>query len=509
MTNPSTRSLLTRMLEESSLVARVRELDGPTLGRIIRHIGLEDAGEIVSLASTEQLTDVFDEDLWVAARPGQDETFDPDRFALWLEILMESGERFVADKLTELSEDLVTLGLQQQVFVINIDELAVEMSERHRDVDLVEKALESCLYEEIGEYRIIARRHDGWDAILAILLALDQFHHAYLQRLLSRCCYASTEFIEDNGGLYEVLTAEEMLEGDAAAEREDRRARSGYVAPSDAASFLGLPRVTSLAEATSSEDRDPVTRAYFRSVVTAPARTTKQVRTNPDSASRDRFALLLRETGIVEPTAPLLLKGAPDDPAARFQRSIASLRIEDGALYGQRMEELAYLANVLVAGSSFAGRTFRPIEAAEASLAICNLGLEHLRSSSADADDQLVRHQCADRLFRVGWHLTFWRVSMATARRLERFLAAHEAEGASVALRTVRSAVKDQKPWRILPKLDAIEGFLSEDGPTCLEHLLDRCPTIPSPHCGPGRVRSFIATASQVELAKNLFDALA
>ena len=50
----------------------------------------------------------------------------------------------------------------------------------------------------------------------------------------------STDYIEDNGGLYEVLTSDETFEADVAGDREDRRAEKGHVAPSSAAAFLKL-----------------------------------------------------------------------------------------------------------------------------------------------------------------------------------------------------------------------------------------------------------------------------
>ena len=39
------------------------------------------------------------------------------------------------------------------------------------------------------------------------------------------------EHIEDNGGLYEVLTTEEQVLSDVASDREERRKDAGYVAP--------------------------------------------------------------------------------------------------------------------------------------------------------------------------------------------------------------------------------------------------------------------------------------
>ena len=95
---PASTQLLMRILERPGLVAAVRELPGAVLGQLIDRIGLEDAGELVALASTEQLERVFDDDLWRAERAGGDETFRPERFALWLRVMFEAGEVIPLDQ---------------------------------------------------------------------------------------------------------------------------------------------------------------------------------------------------------------------------------------------------------------------------------------------------------------------------------------------------------------------------------------------------------------------------
>lgn len=60
----------------------------------------------MALATTEQLRQVFDEDLWASAGPGLDPTLDPQRFALWLEVMLEAGEAATAAQLAELPEEL-------------------------------------------------------------------------------------------------------------------------------------------------------------------------------------------------------------------------------------------------------------------------------------------------------------------------------------------------------------------------------------------------------------------
>jgi Family of unknown function (DUF6178) len=52
-----------RILEQPELVSAVRELPAPVLSKLIDRIGLEDSGELVALATTEQLERMFD-DTW-------------------------------------------------------------------------------------------------------------------------------------------------------------------------------------------------------------------------------------------------------------------------------------------------------------------------------------------------------------------------------------------------------------------------------------------------------------
>jgi len=126
----SPRQLLARILDEPSLVATVQNLPPRTLGRLINRVGLEDSSEIISLATTEQIKQIFDDDLWKSDRPRSDEAFDADRFALWLEVMLEAGEGFVAQKLLELPEDMVTLALHRHLLVLDMDQRRAEMEDR-------------------------------------------------------------------------------------------------------------------------------------------------------------------------------------------------------------------------------------------------------------------------------------------------------------------------------------------------------------------------------------------
>lgn len=399
---PRPRDLLARLLQEPQLVTTVRSLEPPVFAKVVRHIGLEDSGEFLSMATSEQLGRALDEDVWQSECPGGDEVFALERFVLWLEILVEVGDGFAAERLIELPDELLTLGFHRQVLVIDIDALAVDMSAAAGEwPEQIEKALDGCLYHEIDQYRIIARRSDGWDSLLAVMLALDSAHHDFLVGLLERCCAASSEYIEDNGGLYDVLTSEEMVEADAAAERSDRRGAAGFIAPSDARAFLALAATTPLVEIVAATAADPVTRMYFRELKPRSASVD-----GPGPGARRPAALrtLLRDAGVLdeEPSPAFLSDGAAStDPAASLREALVELASTDPSLHSRRLEELAFLANVLCAGAEIDGRAYRPFEAAAAVVTIAGEGAEHLGGASS----RVLQAESSVKLFRIGWRL--------------------------------------------------------------------------------------------------------
>ncbi len=401
---PSAGRLLARLVDQPELAAAVRRLEPRALSRVIDRIGLEDAGEIVALATSEQLQGVFDDDLWHSLRPGQDEQFDAERFALWLEIMLEAGAARAADRLIELDDELVTLGLHRNLLVVDMERLTAEMALGGQESEITEKALDSSLHQEMDGYLVIARRHDHWDAILDLLLALDRSHHPYLQRLLERLEHASEGVIEEGGGLHAVLTAGDMLESDAAAAREDRRAADGYISPSQATAFLKLVAATDL-DRLEDEPEDPITGAYFRELVrpraaAAPAPATEQ-------APLDHLVTILQDEEVLAAPRAQLPSGAPETATGLLlQSALASLLELDPVRHARCVQELAYLANVLAAGPGRAGRPFRPAEAAEAALATCTRGLEQLiltRAASAGDATAVLAHLGPVKLFRAGW----------------------------------------------------------------------------------------------------------
>ena len=375
----SSKRLLARLLETPNLPDYVRALPASDLYSLIESVGLEDASELVSFASTEQLVEIFDVDLWKNTRAGEEETFDEERFGLWIEILQEAGDELLASRLADLPEEFLTFALHSQRLVLDLDVLGEDMNalaEEDEDAfERLDKALGDCLGEELDHYRLVARRPEGWDAVLSAVLALDRDHSDLLQRVLRRCAHMSASYIEANDGLYEVLTAAESLADDIAGEREERRAAAGYVAPLAAKSFLALARERMKLGAA----RDPVTKAYFRDL--------KQDfdPTSPGEGVRQLQALV--------PTR------APEARSNALLDGMRALAAADPDKFAERREEIAYLVNVLVAAGTLEGRRVRPVEALRAVVKVHDYvtRINHHEKSSP-----LVTRG-ADELFRLAW----------------------------------------------------------------------------------------------------------
>src|SRR5262245_52082416 len=189
------RGLLDRILNTPSLEHVVPRLRPDLLHRVIQACGLEDCGEIVALATPEQLARVFDLDLWRAARAGRDEQFDADRFGVWLEVLLESGAAAAAQKLAGIDVALVIAGLAQHALVY--DRAAVTPYET-TDGELITfyadaiSVFDDGLTFDVGGYLLVARRAGSWEAIVEGLTSLDAGQPDYFNQEMRGCRSVST-----------------------------------------------------------------------------------------------------------------------------------------------------------------------------------------------------------------------------------------------------------------------------------------------------------------------------
>ena len=128
-----TRSLLNSLIELPDLARTIQALPAQTFASLVRKVGVEDAGELVALATTEQLVQAFDEDLFVSDRAGERESLDVGRFVVWLEVLLEAGDEVAADRGAELDEDFVAHALGGVILVIEEDALRERLDDGDED----------------------------------------------------------------------------------------------------------------------------------------------------------------------------------------------------------------------------------------------------------------------------------------------------------------------------------------------------------------------------------------
>ncbi|MBU4317592.1 MAG: hypothetical protein KKF30_09985 [Proteobacteria bacterium] len=508
--------LLNHILDQPELPAIIRSLDAGVLAKVIHHIGLEDSGEIVSLATADQLKGIFDEDLWQSNAPGKTEAFNADRFGLWLEILLESGSEFAARKVMELDEALVALGFCRLVLVK--DRFAPARPMRDDSLSNEEepmiRTMGGALKQSFDHYLVMAKSHSRWDAVCALLVELNELDDEKLTRLLENCCRISGEQMEDNGGLLNVLSAEEMLEEDLADERDARREEKGFVTPHSASSFLAKTRSTPMNKILGAKTPDPATRAYFAASETASFQATKfQPDTEPpgnkDSENLDLKVISFLQTLQAAEVLPASVQKqlgfeGTESPGLDLPltKAIRWINHTDPNLYSRLLMEISYLSNTLISGCEFKGRPFDPKEAAEGVLSVCNLGADFVlggksKSEESPLDDLwpvLLKKYHLVKLFQVGWKILLDHVSLYTAEVLLGFLVRLKdkplepwirSEMISMA-RVLKSCVLSGHPWKFNPKMDGLLTVLDGQTTTALKALLEEYPTLSECICSKG-----------------------
>jgi hypothetical protein len=424
-TRHDSRTVLERILDTQDLHHVVPRLQPDLLHRVIQSCGLEECGELVALATPEQLKRIFDLDLWHPSRPGMDEQFDAERFGLWLEVLAESGDSIAAQKVAGMDADLVIAGLAQHARVFD-----GAMVTPHKTTDGVEitanREPDHGFACEVGGYRLVAKRTDSWDAIVAILISLDVEHPDYFHRVM-RGCRALSNVGRELDGLDDLLAEEHQSMFDLAVDRESRRDEQGYVTPAQARAFLKMSRELQLGSATM-PPANPVARAHLES---HPDLNDKVEVTSQSVEAAAALVDVLVEAGIIAPP-PRALIGGSQDQTREDKNSLQRIRLHmqfvfdrDHTAYARRNEELTYFANTLMSGCAVQGRPLTAQEAMDAAVAVCNLGLENWPPpwslSKPLPDDFLVHHDLVT-VFQVGWTVLYKDVAMYVAQRLIKVL---------------------------------------------------------------------------------------
>ena len=385
---------------------------------------------------SQQLQEILDERLWVNRHPGDPETLSAHEFLRWLETWNEIRSGFAAQKLCELGETFSVLCLSHLVTVVSTDIPYARFLGR------------DFTSEDFGEFVVRARRPEHWDPIIETLGALWDVDPEFLLNILRQCCYEH--------GILAIAGEDDrkqMFHDDAAGERERDREQRGFVTPLSASIFLSEAKSAELEELLAANEYDLNTARYFdlsnrgatvNAHIDAPESAQDIDEPNvadsntPSEDERARLAELeeaLIDAEIVQSQSTTPLLTGPDagpEETLVLTGALNALQANQPEAFAERLSELGYLSNTLMSGCEYRGRRFEEAESANATIAICNLGLGYLRFASdpeaaedAFFSDQLARAPGLVRAFQIGWNLTY-KLPLRTIARLFETLYAPE-----------------------------------------------------------------------------------
>lgn len=409
----SSRGLVERLLDNPQLPAYIAGLETPALNKLIRHLGKEDSRELMAYATPEQVRELVEMDAWQNERPGTEETFDPDKFLEWLALWEDMSADFLTEKLRELGNELLSLTLMKHVTVADVHEVGIGAAPHE---------VEFALVDTFANYAVMPTDEDAWPVINNLLIQVWDCDADFMTEVLAACCVRRS-ILNDKTN---VSSEDNTLHHDTAADRQQRREAAGYVTPLNASIFLGDARATSIDMLCIEVAYDATTASHLRRarqrrdasppVASRDANDPAQSRTREPEPDRtqDWQALdtLLKNERILEPNRPdRLLAGPAGDNTLYVKRALGTLEDKHPSALQDRLDEVVYLANVLVSGSSVQGGVFTEEAAAKCVYSTCNLGLTYCLLEDPWDDeatmltDFLEREPGLVKAFRIGYHL--------------------------------------------------------------------------------------------------------
>jgi Family of unknown function (DUF6178) len=413
---------LRNIVDNPALPAVLRHMQPNTLARLVDRVGLNDAAELMALVPARNLLRALDEAVWKSPHPGANQEFDPAEFIRWLEVWTEIGESFVAERLAAFNDEYLAMCLSFVLFAgagsnagFNGDTSETATDDRAQELESIEMPSEYCaIYDH---FLVRPAFEDDWEIIRAALDAL--WHHTPDHLLYILGTLTSTESMLESGGRRTSLNL------DLAFERESYRERRGHVSPAGARAFLVSISVGTVQDLMLMYAYDNETRRFLAGIenyetdphpideLVASAGTDRARRQAHDETnvlesampSQDQIhalSELLENQSLVEPKRFESLPSNQREQKKLFLGELLGrLEGENKEAFQKSSRELAYLATVLMAGSPLEGQPLTGVEARDAALATCNLGLEYLQSRhfefGLDKEPGLIR------IFAIGW----------------------------------------------------------------------------------------------------------
>ncbi|GEM_PF-5522492 len=476
------------ILKNTTLATQVKSLPLGVITKLVEHVGLEDAGPIIALTTTEQFQAIVDSDMWALQMGGVEEGFSSERFLTWIEVLSELGDKSAAEKLMALDDDLLTTALSETLQVFDTEELSSVASLNEDSFGFsIEAHLKRSEYVDIDRYVIVFKKSQSSTALSDILIAWSGIDHSHFCSILDRCVLYtldhSTEM--DISSIERQSTARE----DALDARNSRRTEIGYVSRSDALSFLNLARTRSSIENYTGEN-NPIYRSYLRQYK-SDQKDSFETLEIPEVLSQSILNLL---DEVFKPETPnpqniLIDSKQPQTPTPdmEFSDLMLQLQQEYPTIYQSRLSELAFLGNTLIAGCSMNDRSLRAVESVQIAYSTCRLGIEHilseggLRWSNNAAANVLQGRDCIT-LFEVGWHLIYQKVSRsaleALTEKLEKWSStiSKAPKELLVLLLEFQKCLQQDKPWEARNKTAWLIGRFGQNNVAILQAYLDECP---------------------------------
>ena len=410
------------IVDNPALPAVLGRMQPRTLVRLIDRVGLNDAAELMALVPAPRLLKALDEAVWRSPRSGANPVFDPAEFINWLQVWNEIGEPFVAEQFAAFNDEYLAMCLSSVLLVDGDSSKGLDTK--------------SECFAFYGHFLLRPAFDDDWEIVRAALDAL--WRHAPDRLLHVLGTLASSESMLNSDGRRTSLNL------DVAFARERHLERGGYVSPAGARAFLAFASVTTTHDLLTMSVYDNETRRFLDGVNGIAS-------TPPSQGQITALSRLLESEAIVEPRRFESLRwNKHATRKAVLAEMLNGLEGENQEAFQQRTRELAYLATVLMAGSSLEGQPFTGGDARDAALATCNLGVEFIHSRQAVL--KLDREPGLIRLFLIGWQLLealrdrvieAMKVSLADLQTTQRFkISPWLRNEAKIGIRDLQNAVE-------------------------------------------------------------------
>ncbi len=491
----SGKHLLKALTENPELPAFVPTLRASGLKTLINEIGLHDAGALIEYSTPSQLTSLIDDAVWKQAEPGTPDRFDRDEFREWLNALLEIGDEFAVERLQAMDEDLLVMAMMGFLEIVDLDKKVLESSKTvSQEYVLWETAVDNK--ELYGPFEVMPRREHEWETIQPFLAALHVVDPEFLQALLTRCCLPESmlRFRDDKTAVH-----------DAAGQRRERREKEGFVSSEAAGGFLRAARDEDLTTLVAASEYDLDTQDYFKRALKAAmdqatgAGGSRHLRLRhespsgsepdeapPDSKRMAELEALLARVELDTLSAPVQRLAGPGSEGSTMnalQLALNQLAERQHDCVTQRMNEAAYLSNLLMTGTRIGTNTLTHKESVAAVMATCNLGYEYASQFDLTREPGLVG------VFRIGWHLV-QRLPFEVVERVREILAT-EAVRTRLGMRAwiasdvlkaissdeVDSALEDARFEEVREVLHMLSLVFEEDAIERIERLVDHLPT--------------------------------